>query len=147
MVVFFQVRASRGVDSNAGAGRAARRSGLVFMVGMALIAVTGGMSAEAATVLILIGVVVHTVGELWQAAASFELSFGLAPAHAQGQYSGLFGMGHGLTNAAAPTVLGLLCVTWGAPGWLVMGGIFVAVGLIMPYVVRWAERTRAEAPR
>ena len=23
-----------------------------------------------------------------------------------------------------------------------MGGVFVAVGLVMPYVVRWAERTR-----
>lgn len=147
IVVVFQVRASRGIDSNAGAIRAVRRAGLVFLLGMALIAVTGDLSPAAATALILAGVVVHTVGELWQAAASFELNFGLAPAHAQGQYSGLFGMGHGLTNAITPTVLGLLCVTWGAPGWLVMGGFFVVVGMAMPYAIRWAERTRVVEPR
>ncbi|MFF4032643.1 MFS transporter [Streptomyces sviceus] len=146
MVVAFQVRASRGIDSNAGAIRAVRRSGLVFLVAMALIAAAGDMAAGPATVLILVGVVLHTLGELWQAASSFELSFGLAPEHAQGQYSGLFGMGHGLTNAAAPSILGLLCITWGTPGWLVMGGVFVAVGLVMPYAIGWAERTREGDP-
>ncbi|EDY59295.2 MULTISPECIES: MFS transporter [Streptomyces] len=146
MVVAFQVRASKGIDSNAGAVRAVRRSGLVFLVAMALIAAAGNMAAGPATVLILVGVVLHTVGELWQAASSFELSFGLAPEHAQGQYSGLFGMGHGLTNAAAPSILGLLCITWGTPGWLVMGGVFVAVGLVMPYAIGWGERTREGDP-
>ncbi|MEU2424000.1 MFS transporter [Streptomyces sp. NPDC007851] len=143
MVVAFQVRASRGIESNTGAIRAVRRSGLVFLAAMALIASTGHMAAGPATAVIVVGVVLHTVGELWQAAASFELSFGLAPEHAQGQYSGLFGMGHGLTNAVAPSVLGFFCITWGSPGWLVMGGIFVATGLVMPYAIRWAERTRA----
>jgi hypothetical protein len=85
---------------------------------------------------------VHTVGELWVSAASFELNFALAPAHAQGQYSGLFGLGPGFASAGAPSVLGVLCISWGAPGWLVMGAVFVAVGLAMPYAVRWAERTR-----
>jgi hypothetical protein len=33
-------------------------------------------------------------------------------------------------------------VTWGAPGWVLMGAIFVVAGLTAPAVVRWAERTR-----
>jgi len=49
--------------------------------------------------------------------------------------------GNALAGVAAPSVLGFLCISWGAPGWLTMGGIFVAVGLALPYVVRWAERT------
>ncbi|PWU49585.1 MFS transporter, partial [Micromonospora globispora] len=65
---------------------------------------------------------------------------------AQGQYSGLFGFGSGLANVVAPSVLALLCITWGVPGWLLLGGIFVAVGLVVPLVVRWAERTRPLAP-
>lgn len=142
MVVALQVRASRNVNSNAAAARAVRRSAVAFLTGMALVAATGGIPSALATGLIIIGVVVHTVGELWHSAGSFELSFGLAPAHAQGQYSGLFGMGHGLTNAAAPTILGLFCITWGTPGWLAMGAIFVLAGLAMPSVTRWAERTR-----
>ncbi|TLQ43214.1 MFS transporter [Streptomyces marianii] len=146
LVVCFQVRASRGIDTNTAATRAVRRASLAFLLGMALIATTGEMSGKLAAVVIVTGVAVHTVGELWHAAASFELSFGLAPRHAQGQYSGLSGLGHGFASAAAPSVLGLLCITWGAPGWLVMGAVFVVVGLIMPYVVRWAERTREPAP-
>ena len=145
MVVVLQVRASRGVDTNVAATKAMRRASLAFLAGMALIAATGELSPWLAAVLIVGGVVMHTIGELWHSAASFELSFGLAPAHAQGQYSGLYGLGQGLSNAAAPPLLALLCITWGAPGWLVMGGIFVVVGLTIPYAVRWAERTRPEA--
>lgn len=143
MVVALQVRAGRGVDSSAAATQAVRRSGPAFLLGMAVIAVTGDLPAILAAVLILVGVAVHTIGELWHEAASLELSFALAPEHAQGQYSGLFGMGHGLANSLAPSLLGLFCITWGARGWLAMGGIFVAVALMMPYAVRWAERTRA----
>lgn len=142
LVVLLQVRASRGIDTTSAAGRAMRRAGLVFLIGMALIATTAGMPGRLATLVIVAGVVVHTVGELWVSAASFELSFSLAPAHAQGQYSGLFGLGPGFAGAGAPSVLGLLCITWGAPGWLVMGAVFVVAGLTMPHVVRWAERTR-----
>ncbi|MCX5400281.1 MFS transporter [Streptomyces sp. NBC_00102] len=142
MVVALQVRAARDVDSSTTAARAVRRSGPAFLVGMTAIAVTGGLPAIPAAVLILVGVAMHTIGELWHEAGSLELSFALAPEHAQGQYSGLSGMGHSLANSLAPSLLGLFCVTWGAPGWIAAGGVFVAVGLVMPYAVRWAERTR-----
>lgn len=64
------------------------------------------------------GVVIHTAGELWQAAGSFELRYNLAPAHAQGQYWSLFNMGGGLASVASRTRLALLC-TLGAlqAGW------------------------------
>ncbi|MFK0294890.1 hypothetical protein ACIQU6_31065 [Streptomyces sp. NPDC090442] len=42
-------------------------------------------------------------------------------------------------------LLGLLCVTWGAPGWLLMGAVFVGSGVAMPYVVQWAGRSREMA--
>lgn len=147
LVALLQVRASRGIDTSAAAGRAVRRSGVAFLIGMALIAATAGLPGWVAVALMAIGVAAHTVGELWHAAGSLELQFRLAPAHAQGQYTGVSGIGLGLANVVAPTVLGLLCVTWGAPGWLAMGGVFVVVGLVAPRVVRWAERTRPHAAR
>ena len=144
MVVLLQVRASRGISTNAAATRAMRRAGVAFLIGMGLIAATSELPGWLAVSLIVLGVVVHTIGELWHAAASFELSFGLAPAHAQGQYSGLYGLGKGITSATAPPVLGLLCITWGWPGWLVMGVVFILIGTVMTPVVRWAERTRPQ---
>lgn len=145
LVVCLQVRASRGIDGNAGAGRVVRRAGVAFLVGMALMASAGGTPRWLAMVAVAIGVVVYTFGELWHTAASFELSFGLAPAHAQGQYSGLYGIGQGLSNAVGPPLLAMVCIGWGAVGWLGMGGIFVVVGLLMPHVVSWSDRTRKGA--
>ncbi|MFG1951572.1 hypothetical protein [Micromonospora sp. NPDC048830] len=55
---------------------------------------------------------------------------------------GLFGLGTGLANVVAPSVLALFCIAWGAPGWLLLGGVFLVLGAITPYVVRWAEQRR-----
>lgn len=142
MVVFLQIRTSRGISGGQNGGRAIRRAGVAFLAGMGVIAITSGMPGWAAVIVMTVGVAVHTVGELWHAAGSLELRFRLAPAHAQGQYSGVFGMGMGLCYAVAPSLLGLLCVTWGAPGWYLMGGLFVAAGFAMPFVVRWAAASR-----
>ncbi|MGX1617654.1 MFS transporter [Micromonospora chalcea] len=144
LVAALQVRASRGIDTGPAAGRAMRRSGLAFLVGMALIAATSTMPGWLAVTVMTMGVAAHTVGELWHTAGSLELQFLLAPPHAQGQYTGVAGLGTGLANVAAPSILSLLCIAWGAPGWLLMGAVFVAVGLVAPAVVRWGERTRPD---
>jgi hypothetical protein len=65
----------------------------------------GPIPAWGALPLLAGAVALHTYGELWQASASFALDFGLAPAHAQGQYQGLIGVGNGAGQAAAPVVL------------------------------------------
>jgi len=146
LVVCLQVRVSRGVTDNASAGRTARRAGVALLLATALIALAGGAPGWVAMVVVVLGVVVLTVGELWYAAAAFELSFGLAPEHAQGQYSGLFTIGQGLSNAIGPPLLGLACLSWGEPGWLVVGALFLLAGLVIPFVVRWSDRTYAHSP-
>lgn len=146
LVVFLQVRVSRGVRDNPSAGRTARRAGIALLVATALIATAGGAPGWVAMLVVVLGVIALTVGELWYAAASFELSFGLAPEHAQGQYSGLFGMGQGVANAVGPPVLGLLCLGWGEPGWLVVGAFFLLAGQVIPLVVKWSDHTRAHSP-
>ncbi|MFC6594270.1 MFS transporter [Kitasatospora paranensis] len=143
LVVAFQVRAGRGVDTGAAAAVVWRRSGWAFLAAMALAGVSGGMPGWAAAALLLSATAVHTLGELWQAAGSFELRYRLAPAHAQGQYSGVFRLGSGLAGVVAPSLLGLLCLSGGELGWLAAGGVFVAVGSAVPFAVRWAERTGA----
>ncbi|GIF69376.1 MFS transporter [Asanoa ishikariensis] len=140
MVVSFQVRASRGIDSPAAGGRAYRRSGVAFLASCSLIALTGATSAWAAVTLLLVAAVIHTIGELWHAAAGFEISFALAPIHATGQYLGVFGLGAGLADAFGPALLIALCITWGTPGWFVAGAMFALTGLLAPPAIRWAQR-------
>ncbi|RBJ04659.1 MFS transporter [Micromonospora provocatoris] len=146
VVILFQVRASRGTEDLTGAGRAARRAGVLLAVACALFAAGGGVPVAVAVPLLLAGALVHVVGELWHAAAGWGISFGLAPAHAHGQYQGAYGMGMQLGSMVAPVVVTTLAIGWGVPGWLVLGVVFLLLGALVPPVVRWAARTRPATP-
>ncbi|MFD9035275.1 MFS transporter [Streptomyces sp. NPDC059567] len=140
IVIACQVRASRAVDSPAAGGAAYRRSGVAFLVSCSLISLSAGPPTWAAVTLLMTAVVVHTIGELWHAAGGFEVSFALAPRHATGQYLGVFGLGAGLAETLGPGLLIALCITWGRPGWYVVGALFALTGLAAPLAVRWAQR-------
>ena len=142
MVVLFQVRASRGTERLTGAGRASRRAGLAIATACVLFAASGSVSTAAAVGLLVAGALAHVIGELWHSAAGWGISFGLAPAHAHGQYQGAYAMGMELGGMLAPVVVTTLAVGWGAPGWLVLGVLFVGLGALVPPVVGWAARTR-----
>lgn len=140
IVVLFQVRASRDIDSPEAGGRAYRRAGVAFLLSCSVVSLSAGVPAWAAAALLVTGVVIHTVGELWHSAAGFEVSFALAPRHATGQYLGVFGLGAGLAEAFGPGLLIALCITWGRPGWYVVGALFAVTGLLTPATVAWAQR-------
>ena len=147
MVVVFQVPASRGVKTAHRAAIVGRRSGLVLLAACALIALTDHRGSAVTVGVLIAAVGVLTVGEMWHAAASFTLSFELAQEHAHGQYQAVYAMGDGLERATAPMILGTLCLTWGPPGWLVLGGVFVLAGSRLPAVVRASERRAAARSR
>ncbi|MFE5935421.1 MFS transporter [Streptomyces sp. NPDC056470] len=147
IVIALQVPASRRIDSPAAGGAAYRRAGAAFLVSCALVSLCAGAAAWAVTVLLITAVVVHTVGELWHSAAGFEVSFALAPPHATGQYLGVFGLGTGLADAVGPSLLISLCITWGRPGWYVVGALFALTGLAAPLAVRWAQRLQQDPGR
>ncbi|GAA0358986.1 MFS transporter [Actinoallomurus spadix] len=140
IVIAFQVRAGRRVDSPAAGGSAYRRSGGAFLLSCVLISLAAGVPPWTAVTLLIAAVVIHTVGELWHSAAGFEVSFALAPDHATGQYLGVFGLGAGLAEALGPSLLISLCVAWGRPGWYVVGALFTLTGLAAPLAVRRAQR-------
>ncbi|MGV9310081.1 MULTISPECIES: MFS transporter [unclassified Nonomuraea] len=145
IVGLFQARTARGVDTPAAAGRAMRRAGTTFLISCTMIALAAGMPPWAAAAMLLAGVVVHTVGELWHAAGGFELSFALAPPHAIGQYQGLFSMGMGGSEFVGPALVTALCIEWGQGGWVVLGIALAAVGLLVPPAARLAGRRVAPA--
>jgi len=85
---------------------------------------------------LLVAGAVHSVGEIVQQAGVFELGYGLAADHAQGQYQGLMGMFTGVGMSLAPGLFSLLCVDWAPAGWLILGGVFAVAGPLMPLAVR-----------
>jgi len=68
----------------------------------------------------------------------------LAPAGQQGQYQGFFGTGVSAARMLGPLLLTALIVTWGVPGWLFLGALFLVAGLAMGPAVAWAERSNSK---
>ncbi len=76
------------------------------------------------------------LGELYQAAAGWGLAFGLAPAGRQGEYQAVFSLGRGLQQFAGPWLMTSLVAGAHSTGWLVLAGLFAALGLLAPPLVR-----------
>lgn len=139
IIILFQVRASRNIDTPLASGAAYRRAGIAFLLSCSLISLTAGLAPWMAAALLMTAVVVHTIGELWHSAGGFEVSFALAPEHATGQYLGVFGLGASLADAVGPGLLIALCINWGPQGWFVVGSLFVLTGMAVPFTIRWAQ--------
>ncbi|RNL65416.1 MFS transporter [Nocardioides marmoriginsengisoli] len=142
LVALFQVRLSLGSDTVARSAREMLRGALWIAGGFAVIGLTDGLARVAAIALLVVGSCVHVVGEMISSGGQWGVSMGLAPAERQGQYQGFAGLGFGLANVVAPTLVTLLCITWGRPGWFVMGGLIVGAAIALRPVTTWALATR-----
>ncbi|HMJ34223.1 MAG TPA: MFS transporter [Baekduia sp.] len=142
LVAALQVPATRSIDGPRSAARMVLRSGPVFLAAWALIALSAGAGAGVALALLIAAIAIHSLAEVWQAGGMFELSFALARPEAQGQYQGVFGLSMGITEAVGPALLIGLCITWGQPGWLVLGAIVTLAGFACARIERWAAVRR-----
>jgi len=146
IVVLFQVRVGKKVQTIREGGAAFRRAGVIFLVSCTAIGLAAGLPAWAAVLLLAAAVIVHSYGELWQSSGMFALDFGLAPPHAQGQYQGLAGMGNFAGQALSPFILVGLVLTGGRLGFILLGAWFALLGLAAPAIARWGEQTRPAPP-
>ena len=147
MVVLFQVRVGKRVQTIGQGGAAFRRAGVIFLVSCSAMGLAAGLPAWAALLLLAGAAVLHTYGELWQSSGMFALDFGLAPPHAQGQYQGLVSMGNFAGLALSPLILVGLVLSGGRLGFALLGAWFALLGLAGLAVARWGERTRPAAAR
>ncbi|MGW3817681.1 MFS transporter [Streptomyces sp. NPDC005046] len=143
LVVLLQVRLSQGMESPLSAARVMVRAGLAFLASLALIGFLGHMSAAPATVALIVAIVVYTLGEIWSTASVYELSFGLAPAEAQGEYLGLLSNGTAIGRLTSQALVTTLCLTVGTAGWIVLGLLLLGAGLVAVPTTKWAGRKQA----
>jgi MFS transporter len=142
LVVAGQVRASRGADTVPGAAAAIRRSGVALLGACLVFALSAPLPAAAALAVLVAGLAALTVGELLHSAGSWGISFGLAPAEAQGQYLGAFAMGGRIYDAAGPALVTACVLGWGAAGWVMLGVLFLGAALALAATSRWALHRR-----
>lgn len=149
--VLLQLWASRGTHTAAAAIPVGRRGALVVAASCIIFAATSGQPSWLVAALVATAAVVHVLGELWLSSATWAVVYELAPEWAQGQYQGAYLTGRQIGNMASPPLLVALVIGVGPVGWLAVGAIFAAAGLVSPAIVRWGLRTRpagtvAEAP-
>jgi len=128
LVVLWQVRVSRGSDTVAGAAGAIRWAGWLLLAACLLFAFGRHV------LVLVLGVVVLSLAEVLHAAGSWGLSFGLAPEDKQGQYLGAFTMGTRIYDTVGPGLVTGLTLGVGALGWVVLGGLYLMLALVMARV-------------
>jgi MFS family permease len=147
-VMLFQVRLARRVTDVSSAARTIRTAGLVMLAACAVFAATAGTASPWLTgAVLIVAALLQVVAEMLQAAGSWELSFGLAPAGRHGLYQGMYSSGIPLARILGPAALTGLILGYGAPGWLILGALIAAAGLATVPVTRWAARHHPEAGR
>ncbi|MFJ4095864.1 MFS transporter [Kitasatospora sp. NPDC089913] len=146
LVVAFQVRASRGATDAASAARVCARGALLLAGGCLVYAAAQYGPAWAAAGALLVGALVHSLGELLTSAGGWTLSLDLADPRAHGEYQGVFMSGQAAAHVIGPLVVTLTAVDHGAVGWMVLAGVFALAGPALTAAVRGAVPGGAPGP-
>jgi MFS family permease len=142
-VVAFQVRASRTVEGPSGTSNALRLAGIFFLVACIALGLTS-FTPEVITILVIsAAVIAQSAGEVLHAAASFEIPYAATPAHAVGQYQGVFETSFSISTVSAPAVLTFFCISCGFVGWVILGVLFTACGLMSGWILDGSQPRRA----
>lgn len=141
-VTLFQVRLSRRADSVRSGARALLVGACFIAAGFAVVAFADRGDATTAVVLLVVGSLVHVVGEMIGSGGQWGLQMGLAPHERQGQYQGFAGLGFSLTSVVGPPLVALFCVELGEVGWLALAALMVLTGLVAVPASRWALASR-----
>ena len=122
MVALFQVRLSRRADSVQSAAKALVRGAWWIAAGFTVIALADRGDVWFAVGALVVGSLVHVVGEMIGSGGQWGLQMGLAPHERQGQYQGFSGLGFSVMAVIGPPVVTFFCVEQGERGWLMLAG-------------------------
>ena len=129
LVIIFQHRLSRSIDTVPAARRGLRRA-TTFLVGMALaLAVLPGGPPAVVVAGVVVAAVLLTLGEMTESPAWWTLAYELAPPGRSTEYLAAFDLSYALLNIAGPPLL-VLVVDHGSTGWLAYAaGVVAALAL------------------
>lgn len=132
-IVLFQVRTSKKSTDLRVAVKQFQQASLYVAIACLVYALSHGVNAIIASIILLIGMAVHIAGELVGANASWMIAMDLADERRQGVYQGIWSMGFGLTDMVGPTLLVALVIGVGQLGWVALAIWFISIGFLM----RW----------
>ncbi len=136
IVTFLQIRMSKGTGDIMVSVKKFRL-GTVYLLGSCLIyAASAHLPLWISATVLGVGMVVHTMGELYAAAGSWSIGFDLAVEKHMGQYQGVYSLGWGLGGTVGPVFITAMAITLGVVGWAILGLVFLASGILMHWLVK-----------
>ncbi len=145
LVVLLQMRATRRMNGLRSAAGFLAGGGAVMFVSFLLMAAVPSVPDVLGIATLFAAVTINALGEIFWAAGSYELSFGLAPPEALGQYLGLYSTSGGLGRAVSQALVTFLCLSLGFPGWIVFGCLILVAAMAAPYTVKRVLAARPES--
>mgnify|MGYP000019283667 FL=1 len=135
-IVLFQVRMSKTAKDLKVAAKQFQQASFYVAIASFIYALSHGVNAIIASIVLIIGMCVHIAGELIGSNASWMIAMDLADERRQGVYQGIWGMGFGLTDMIGPSILVALVIGVGQLGWVVLAIWFLLVGQAMRWHLR-----------
>lgn len=141
IAVLLQVRLARGTEKLTGGVTAMRRASAALALSCACFAAAAYLhSAVAVTVVLLVGILLLTFGEMFQSAGQWSLSFGLAPTRSRVEYLATFHLGSSVQVAVGPVLMTVGVINNGTVGWAILAAVFLLAGLAVRPVAAAAAR-------
>jgi MFS family permease len=135
MVTILQIRLSRGTGDIVVSVKKFRLGTAYLLASCLIYSWAGGLSIWVSAGVLAIGMIVHSMGELYAAAGSWSIGFELAVEKHMGQYQGVYSLGWGLGGTFGPLYVTAMVLGLGVIGWAIMGVVFLVCGIVMYYLV------------
>ena len=126
--VLLQIPVGRLTLSRAAAARSLGVTGGLLAVAFISYGLSASTTMTSTLILLGVGMAFHAAGECLQAAAGWQLTFELAPAHRRNEYFAKFNLGRVAQDVAGPVTLVFLVMAMGPWGWVAMAGLMVLTG-------------------
>ena len=136
MVTILQIRLSRGTGDLMVSVKKFRLGTAYLLLSCLVYASAANLDIWLSASILAVGMVVHTLGELYAAAGSWSIGFELAVEKHMGQYQGVYSLGWGIGGTFGPLYITAMVVGFGVAGWAIMGLVFLVAGVVMHSLVK-----------
>ncbi len=136
LVTILQIRLSRGTGDLMVSVKKFRLGTAYLLASCLIYSASANLDIWLSATILAVGMVVHTLGELFAAAGSWSIGFELAVEKHMGQYQGVYSLGWGLGGTFGPLYITVMVVGLGALGWAIMGLVFLVAGFVMHALVK-----------
>jgi MFS family permease len=136
LVTILQIRLSRGTGDLMVSVKKFRLGTAYLLVSCLVYSASANLDIWLSATILAVGMVIHTLGELYAAAGSWSIGFELAVEKHMGQYQGVYSLGWGLGGTFGPLYITAMVVGLGVIGWAIMGVVFLAAGIVMHALVK-----------